>query len=69
MTKKNGFYYTIYALTLHDCSDRFDHMVNTIRVFTCPLGYILSMKINFRLFMVLSLEGGGGLKCTPLPNV
>ena len=75
--KENGCYNTIYALTLHDCSSRFDHMVNPIRVFTCPLGYILeihkccviNMTFNYRLFMVLSLEGGGGLKCTPLLNV
>ena len=44
-TKENGFYGTIYALTLHDCSNGFDHMVNPIRVFTCPLGYILSIHV------------------------
>ena len=65
-TKENGFYGTIYALTLHDCG--FDHVVNPIRVFTCPLGYILSIHVALLiwklifvclfLFMVLSLEGG-----------
>ena len=44
-TKENRFYGTIYVLTLYDCSNGFDHMVNPIRVFTCPLGYILSIHV------------------------
>ena len=45
IVKENGRSSTIYALTLHDCSNRHDHMINPIRVFTCPLGYTLSINV------------------------